>query len=93
LTINLIKKEEYLGDHLYSTVTLNASSSIELNGGLGNMTARFSADSFDLTKMKENEGVDILLTNIPATGNYTIAVSAINGVVTRSIYFELINDE
>jgi streptogramin lyase len=87
-TINFIKKEDYLGNYQYTTVTLNASSSIELNGDLGNMTVQFSANSFDLTKMKEKEKVDILLTNIPPTGNHTIAVSVTNGKVTKSIFFE-----
>jgi hypothetical protein len=71
-------------------VWLNASSTLELNAGLGDMHVNFSTNNIDLTKINEKVKVDILLQNITVTGNQTLSISATNGIITKSIFFNLI---
>jgi len=68
-------------------VFLNASSSISPNAGLGSLNVKFSDDMVDLTKMHT---VQILLQNnsVPP-GNYTLGISASDGVVTKTIFLDL----
>jgi streptogramin lyase len=68
-------------------IFLNASSSIESNAGLGNMSIKFSDDVIDLTKMHT---VQLLLQNnsVPP-GNYTLGISASDGMVTKTIFLDL----
>lgn len=68
-------------------VYLNASSSIQSNAGLGNLDVKFSDDAINLAKMHQ---VQILLQNnsVPP-GNYTLGISASDGMVTKTIFFDL----
>ena len=68
-------------------VFLNASSSILPTAGLGNLGITFSNNKIDLTKTHQ---VSLLLQNnsIPS-GNYTIGISASDGMVTKTIFLEL----
>ncbi|MGI0076277.1 MAG: hypothetical protein ACREAJ_00035 [Nitrosopumilaceae archaeon] len=91
IAVNLIKnKNEFYEENTHNIVFLNASSSLELNGGLGNMTVTFSTDHLYLIELNE-ERIDILVQNIPINKNYTLSISATDGIVTKSIFFELIN--
>ncbi|MGI0027668.1 MAG: hypothetical protein ACREAD_07495, partial [Nitrosopumilaceae archaeon] len=68
-------------------VFLNASSSILSNAGLGNLDVKFSDDVVDLTKMHT---VQMLLQNnsVPP-GNYTVGISASDGMITKTIFLDL----
>ena len=68
-------------------VFLNASSSIQSNAGLGNLSIKFSEDVIELTK---THTVQILLQNnsVPS-GNYTLGISASDGMVTKTIFLDL----
>ncbi|MEX0855810.1 MAG: hypothetical protein WD018_08625, partial [Nitrosopumilaceae archaeon] len=83
-------KNDFYEENTHNTVFLNASSSLELNAGLGNMIVTFSTDHLNLIELNE-ERIDILIQNIPITENFTLSISATNGIVTKSIFFELIN--
>ena len=60
--------------------------------GFVNMTANFSTDKIDLTKVNGTAKVSLVLRAEPETpaDKYIIAVSATDGTVTRSTYFEMI---
>jgi streptogramin lyase len=70
-----------------NTVFLNASSSILPNAGLGNLSVKFSNNVIDLSKIRT---VQILLQNnsVPL-GNYTLGISASDGMVTKTIFLDL----
>lgn len=75
----------------HNIVFLNASSSMDPAAGLVNMTANFSTDTVDLTKVKETEQVQLLLRNYSASpGNYTLGISATDGTVIKSIFLDLV---
>ncbi|HWY36040.1 MAG TPA: hypothetical protein VNX68_15455, partial [Nitrosopumilaceae archaeon] len=68
-------------------VFLNASSSIQSNAELGNLDAKFSNSLIDLTKMHT---VQLLLQNNSVLpGNYTLGISASDGMVTKTIFLDL----
>ena len=69
------------------TIYLNASSSIQPNAGLGNLGITFSDNAIDLTKIHQ---VQLLLRNnsVPP-GNYTLGISASDGMVTKTIFIDL----
>ena len=68
-------------------VFLNASSSIQSNAGLGNLDVKFSNNVIDVTKMHT---VQLLLQNnsVPP-GNYTLGISASDGMMTKTIFLDL----
>ena len=91
IAVNLIKNENGFNEEdTHNIVFLNASSSLELNGGLGNMTVTFSTVHLNLIGFNE-ERIEILVQNIPIKENFTLSISATDGIVTKSIFFELIN--
>jgi streptogramin lyase len=70
-----------------NTVFLNASSSILPNAGLGSLNVKFSSNVVDLTKMHI---VQLLLqNNLVPSGNYTLGISASDGMVTKTIFVDL----
>lgn len=84
-TLNIeISKNALVKNNL---VFLNASSSILSNAGLGNLNVKFSDDVIDLTKIHT---VQLLLQNnsVPP-GNYTLGISASDGMVTKTIFLDL----
>ncbi len=90
ITVNIIKNQSFVEENVHNMIWLNASSTLELNAGLGDMHVNFSTNHIDLTKINEKEQVDILLQNITVTGNHTLSISATNGIITKSIFFNLI---
>jgi streptogramin lyase len=90
ITVNIIKNQSFIEENVHNMVWLNASSTLELNAGLGDMHVNFSTNNIDLTKINEKVKVDILLQNITVTGNQTLSISATNGIITKSIFFNLI---
>lgn len=77
----------------HNVIFLNASSSMEAAAGFVNMTADFSANVVDLTKINETEQIHFVLRNYSAQpANYTLNISATDGTVTRSIFLDLIVD-
>jgi len=70
-----------------STVFLNASSSISPNAGLGNLRVTFSDNVIDLTRIHQ---VQLLLRNNSVQpGNYTLGISASDGIVTKTIFIDM----
>lgn len=90
ITVNIIKNQSFFEENVHNMIWLNASSTLQLNAGLGDMHVNFSTNNIDLTKINEKEQVDILLQNITVTGNHTLSISATNGIITKSIFFNLI---
>ena len=79
-------------------IFLNASSSMTPLGRFANVTAKFSPTSIiNLTKMKdeergESQSVQLILKRNNSTipvGNYTLGISATDGIVTKSIFRDL----
>ncbi|MDE1876769.1 MAG: hypothetical protein KGH86_08100 [Thaumarchaeota archaeon] len=71
-------------------VFLKTSSSMSTNGELSRMTANFTTDSFDLSKMDKPVPVNLILENNGAKpGNYTLGISASDGITTKTIFLDL----
>jgi virginiamycin B lyase len=74
-----------------NSLSLNASSSAIISGVLLNASISFSPNSVDLSEMSGGtQAVTLELKNegLPK-GNHTLAVSATDGAVTRTVYVEL----
>ncbi|HJT10137.1 MAG TPA: hypothetical protein VJ771_05075 [Candidatus Nitrosotalea sp.] len=68
-------------------VILNASSSMVPSAGFGNMDVSITPDTLDLSS---NHQAQLLLRNYSAPpGNYTLGVSASDGIVTKTIFLDL----
>ncbi|VVC05290.1 Virginiamycin B lyase [uncultured archaeon] len=84
-TLNIeISKNSHLKNNL---IYLNASSSIQSNAGLGNMSIKFSADVIDLAKMHTAQL--LLQDNSVPIGNYMLGISASDGMITKTIFLDL----
>ena len=70
-----------------NTIFLNASSSILDTAALGNLTVKFSDNVVDLTKIHAVQVV--LQNNSVSPGNYTLGISASDGIITKTIFFDL----
>lgn len=72
-------------------LTFNVSSSISSSGQLVNSTVRFSQEHVDLSKVNGTQLLRLELKDegIQA-GQYTLAVSGTDGVITKTAYFNLI---
>ena len=80
---------EVTGQNPYSSnrVFLNASSSITPTAGFGNMTVKFSSNVLDLSS---SHTAQLFLQNYgTVSGNYTLGISASDGLVTKTIFLEL----
>ncbi|NHI03069.1 hypothetical protein DYY67_0190 [Candidatus Nitrosotalea sp. TS] len=69
-------------------VFLNASSSMASNAGFENLDVKLSPDTLDLSSSHDAQ---LLLRNYSAPpGNYTLGVSVSNGIVTKTIFLDLV---
>ena len=69
-------------------VFINASSSITPTAGFGNVDAKISPDVLDLSTEHESK---LILQNYAALpGNYTLGVSVSDGLVTKTIFLNLV---
>ncbi|MDE1726981.1 MAG: hypothetical protein KGH89_06905 [Thaumarchaeota archaeon] len=78
------------GQSPYSTnhVFLNASSSMVSNAGFENIDVKLSPDTIDLSS---SHGAQLVLRNYSAPpGNYTLGISASDGIVTKTIFLDLV---
>ena len=74
----------------HNIISLKASSSMQTDSGLSKITATFTPRSIDLSKMDGTISAHLLLRNNGAkAGNYTLGVSAGDGLVTKTIFFDL----
>ncbi len=92
IDMEIVKNNDanFLVNNKNNILHLRVSSSMEPAAGLVNMTANFSEDTIDLTKIKETLQVSLSLqNNIAPTGNYTLVISATDGTVTKSIFLDL----
>jgi streptogramin lyase len=71
-------------------VFLKVSSSMMPDGGFANMTGNFTVSSVDLSKVNQDVPVQFILQNQGANaGNYTLGISATDGIVTKTIFVDL----
>lgn len=71
-------------------IFLKTSSSMVTDGGFDKITANFTENSFDLSKMNQPVPVQLVLKDNGAKpGNYTIGISASDGLVTKTIFLDL----
>lgn len=74
----------------HNIISLKTSSSMQTDGGLSKITATFTPSSIDLSKIDGTISAQLLLQNSGAkAGNYTLGVSASDGLVTKTIFFDL----
>jgi len=60
------------------------------DGGFANMTGNFTVSSVDLSKVNQSVPVQLILQNDGAkAGNYTLGISASDGLVTKTIFVDL----
>ena len=75
------------------TLSFNVSSSTSLTGQLANMTAKVSPSTITLSQsgsLPENHTVLLSLQNVSLQhGRYTLGISCTDGMVTRTIYLNL----
>lgn len=72
------------------TIFLKTSSSMVTDGGFDKIIANFTENSFDLSKMNQPVPVQLVLKDNGAKpGNYTIGISASDGLVTKTIFLDL----
>ena len=70
-------------------LSLNASSSLDQAGGLFKMESQFSKEHVDLNN--DNEHIQLYLRNLDTpSGNFTLGISASDGIVTKTIFLDLI---
>jgi streptogramin lyase len=87
--VNATLDLEIQGDMYNSNpVFLNASSSIESNAELGNLTVKFTPSVIDISH-KNNTVLMYIHDGGIAPGNYTIGISASNGYVTQTEFLYL----
>lgn len=71
-------------------ISFSASSSMSPNSELVNMTAKFSPSTIDLSEINQSAKITLVLQNNGTKqANYTLGVSATNGVVTKSVFLGL----
>lgn len=74
-------------------IFLRTSSTMDPSLGLVNITATFTKEMIFLNEINKSESVQLLInSNFPPSGNYTLAISATNGEVTKSVFLDLIID-
>lgn len=84
IDITVTGQSPYSSNRIY----LNASSSMVPAAGFGNVDVSFKPDLVDLSN--ENHSQLILRNYSAPPGNYTLAVSASNGAVTKTIFLNLV---
>ena len=74
-----------------NTIFLKTSSTMDPSLGLVNITATFTKEMIFFNETTKSESVQLLInSNFPPSGNYTLAISATNGEVTKSVFLDLI---
>lgn len=74
----------------HNLIFLGASSSMMTDGGFAKIIANFTVSSVDLSKINKPVPVQLVLQNEgAAAGNYTLGISASDGLVTKTIFFDL----
>ncbi|MGI0072491.1 MAG: hypothetical protein ACREA3_01600 [Nitrosotalea sp.] len=75
----------------YTTINLKASSSMEPAAGFVNMSAKFmDGNILDLTGASKQHFKLLLEDHSAPPGNYTVGISATNGMMTKTIFLDLI---
>jgi streptogramin lyase len=75
----------------YTTVYLNASSSMEPAAGFVNMSATFpEGDAINLSDTSKQNFKLLLEDHFAPPGNYTLGISATNGIVAKTIFLDLV---
>ena len=70
-------------------VFLGTSSSMMPNGEFSKIITNFIVNSVDLSKINQPVPVQLVLQNEGAkAGNYTLGISASNGLITKTIFFD-----
>lgn len=71
-------------------ISFSASSSMSPNSELVNMTAKFLPSTIDLSEIDQHTKIRLVLQNNGTKqANYTLGISATNGVVTKSVFLGL----
>lgn len=84
VNINIGGQSPYSSNHVF----LNASSSLDIAAGFGNLDASLSPATLDLSS---SHRAQLLLRNYSATpGNYTLGLSVSDGMATKTIFLDLI---
>lgn len=82
---------EILGNSklVYHPITLMISSSMEPSLGLVNMTAKFTEEKISFTEVDTKRVQLMIDTHSAPSGNYTLAISATDGSVTKSAFVDM----
>ncbi|MFN3655089.1 MAG: hypothetical protein ACK4TO_07160, partial [Candidatus Nitrosotenuis sp.] len=70
-------------------ISLMVSSSMEPSLGLVNMTAKFTEEKISFTEVDTKRVQLMIDTNYAPSGNYTLAISATDGSVTKSAFVDM----
>jgi virginiamycin B lyase len=71
-------------------ISFVVSSSMEPSLSLVNMTAKFSNDRISPSKI-ENSKIQLFIdSNFAPAGNYTLAISATDGLITKSVFVDMV---
>ena len=91
IDFKIIEKNDSQLNKKNDVVSFKTSSSMTYWGELTNMTARFSVNSKELTPLRENSTVHLFLENYSSVmpGNYTLGISATDGMAIKSIFMNL----
>ncbi len=88
--IEILGKDVGLGTN-YTTVSLNASSSMEPAAGLVNVSASFpEGHTVNLTRASKQDFKLLLEDHSAPPRNYTLGISATNGMATKTRFLELV---
>ncbi|MEM3143203.1 MAG: hypothetical protein QXW91_01040 [Candidatus Nitrosotenuis sp.] len=77
------------GKLVYRPITLMISSSMEPSLGLVNMTAKFTEEKISFTEVDTKRVQLMIDTHSAPSGNYTLAISATDGSVTKSAFVDM----
>jgi hypothetical protein len=91
ININVTKNHDTISEENgnINSVFLATSSTMVPNGGFTKISAKFTNDIINFTK--PGMQVQLVLKNEGAkAGNYTVGISASDGLVTKTIFFDLI---
>ncbi|TAK18280.1 MAG: hypothetical protein EPO37_05645 [Nitrosarchaeum sp.] len=71
-------------------ISFVVSSSMDPALGLVNMTAKFSNDTISPSEIEDSKKIRLLIeSNFALIGNYTLAISATDGLVTKSVFVDM----
>ncbi|MFY9300274.1 MAG: hypothetical protein WAO91_03705 [Candidatus Nitrosotenuis sp.] len=86
IDLEILGNDDMLRDH---SVSLMVSSSMEPSLGLVNMTAKFTEKKISFTGVDTKRVQLMLDAHSAPSGNYTLAISATDGTVTKSIFVDM----